>query len=185
MTFAFSFKFHASARDDGRADSVYCLSATIIRLDTFLIAKTVLKWIFSFFTATISITFSSALKILKSQCPGSTLSPTADKLFLGGEEIQFLFSLHCQPPEHEVSSPPLCCHSWRGLSCPLQPPHTPCALLMLQPQPGWCCHMAVRALLNAQLQLLLVQGAIARDKTGKMKAFCWKFEHSTVKQSHA
>jgi len=41
-TFAFSFKFHAFARDDGRADSVYCLSATVIRVDTFLIVEIVL-----------------------------------------------------------------------------------------------------------------------------------------------
>lgn len=105
--------------------------------------------------------------------------------FLGGEEIQFLFSLHCQPPEHEVSSPPLCCHSWRGLSCPLQPPHTSCALLLLQPQPGWCCHMAVRALPNAQLQLLLVQGAIARDKTKQGKWRHFAGNSSTQQSSRA
>lgn len=55
-----------------------------------------------FLTTSISNTLSSALKIFKSLCPGSTLSPSADKLCRG--ERKFSFSSLCTVSPQSMKS---------------------------------------------------------------------------------
>lgn len=108
-----------------------------------------------FFTASISNTFSSALKIFKSLCAGSILSPSAGKLFWGES-----FSSLCMKS-------PLILFAVSPGEAQLSPhtPELPFCCSHSQVMLGW----ALWALLNAQLPLILAQGAIAREKANQGK----------------
>lgn len=161
VTSAFSFKFHAFARDDGRADSISCLSATIIRLDTFLIAKILLWWIFFLIFLQLPFpTLSAVLWKFWKVCVQEAFCLLQLTNFCGGK---FLFSLHCLSAWNLLSSSLL--SALGRLSCPPHTPELPFCCSHSQVMLGW----ALWALLNAQLPLILVQGAIAREKANQGK----------------